>query len=632
MKHVVIGTAGHVDHGKTWLTKALTGTDTDRLKEERERGITIDIGFAQLVLPNGQSASIIDVPGHEGLVRNMIVGATGMDLVLLVVAADEGFMPQTQEHMEILQLLGVEAGIIVLTKCDAVDEEWLEIVEADVRDHVQGTFLEDAPCARVSALTGAGIGELKHLIARLVEDAVPKNTERAYRLPIDRCFSKRGFGTVVTGTLVDGTLRVGDRLEVYPTHVMTRVRDLQNHNESARELFAGMRVAANLVGVERSDVRRGRTIACPGTVQVTRRVTVSLTLTDDAPFPVKNSSSLHFFTGTQELVGRVRLLDADEMRPGESGFAQLTFDEDIAARNHDRFIVRFFSPMVTVGGGTILDMAAGRLKRHNVDVGVRLRALAGSAAQRMGQRILDARLVPVTAASLAVTENLSGAEAEQALSPLLADGSVMRVAGGLISAVWMDRLRGSVRDALHAYHEAHTLERGMRLGELRERAFSSCPESADALIAQLEEEGLLEVGGGYAWLAGFEPSFSAEQAQLYERVRAAFDEAGFEAQANDEVRASLGVGAKPFAEVFARLLADGAIVAVTPSSSLGGEAYRQALQTFRSMFDDADSVTIAQFRDRLGISRKYAQLLLDSFDKARISKLVGDARVLLGTT
>lgn len=631
MKHVIIGTAGHVDHGKTWLTKALTGTNTDRLKEEQERGITIDIGFAQLMLPNNQSASIIDVPGHEGLVRNMIVGATGMDLVLLVVAADEGFMPQTQEHLEILQLLGVETGIVVLTKCDAVDGEWLEVVEADVRDHVEGTFLEGAPIARVSALTGEGIDDLRQLIAQMVEHAVPKNTERAYRLPIDRSFSKKGFGTVVTGTLVDGTLRVGDKLEVYPTHVMTRVRDLQNHNESAREMYAGMRVAANLTGVERSDVRRGRIIAQPGTVEVTRRVTVQLQLTSDAPFSVKNSSSLHFFTGTQEVVGRVRLLETDEMQPGGTGFAQLSFDEDVSARNHDRFIVRFFSPMVTVGGGSILDMASGRLKRNNEDVIARLRSLAGSATQRVEQRVIDARLAPLPRQALSVMENLSAAETDQVLSPLLDEGRILAVGEGLISAVWFDRLRDNVLDVLRGYHAAHTLERGIRLGELRERAFSSCPESADALIARFRDEGLIEMGGGCVWLAGFAPSFSAEQSRLYERVKAAFDETGYEARGNDEVRVALGVDAQPFAEVFARLLADGAIVAVTSDSSVGGDAYRRALQTFRSMFESDDRVTIAQFRDRLGISRKFAQLLLDSFDNARISKLVGDARVLLGS-
>ena len=329
MKHVVIGTAGHVDHGKTWLTKALTGTNTDRLEEEQRRGITLDLGFAQLVLPNGQSASIIDVPGHEKLVRNMIVGATGIDVVLLVVAADEGFMPQTQEHLDILQILDVESGIIVLTKADLVEEDWLEVVSEDTRERVKGTFLEDAPIIPVSAATGQGIEELKNKIVELVANADDKRVDTPFRLPVDRVFTKRGFGTIVTGTLVDGTLRPGDVADIYPQEVTAKVRGLQTHNVAQTEVYAGMRVAVNLAGVDSTIIQRGCTVAAPNSMIQTSQVAVRLQLMADSPYSVRNSSQLHFYHGTQELMAKVRLLDRDVLDPGESCFAQLTLSKEI---------------------------------------------------------------------------------------------------------------------------------------------------------------------------------------------------------------------------------------------------------------------------------------------------------------
>ncbi len=629
MKHVIIGTAGHVDHGKTWLTRALTGTNTDRLKEEQERGITIDIGFAQLELPGGQTASIIDVPGHEGLVRNMIVGATGMDLVLMVVAADEGFMPQTQEHLDILGLLGVSTAVIVLTKIDSVDGEWADMVEADVLERVKGTFLEGAPVVRVSAATGEGIEGLRQLIARLVEDSVPKNAEHAYRLPVDRSFSVKGFGTVVTGSLVDGTLHVGDVLRVYPGTRETRVRGLQNHGEAAREMSAGMRVAANLADVERSDVSRGCVVAEPGSLRVSKSVTGLLRLIPSAPFAVRNSSRLHFFQGTQGLVCRVRLLDADELLPGEEGLAQFFFDEDVAARCQDRFVVRFFSPVVTVGGGTILDMGQPRLRRRDEKIEARLRELASTPERRVSQRIADAGLSAVRKRVLMLTENLSAAELEDALAPLFSSGEVIRVGEGLVSAKEMERLGEAARELLGSYHKAHTLERGMRLSELRESLLSEASGDADAFLALLAKDGAVCQGQGVVWLPGFEPRFSPEQEALRTRMRDLFAQAGYEAVDNEKAHAGLAVSKALFREVFARMQQDGELVALTPALTLSGDAYRRALDVFMGMFQDSDEVTLACFRDRLQVSRKYAQVILDSFDRAGISCLVGDHRVLL---
>lgn len=629
MKHVVIGTAGHVDHGKTWLTRALTGTNTDRLKEERERGITVDIGFAQLTLPNGQRASIIDVPGHEALVKNMIAGATGIDVVLLVVASDEGFMPQTQEHLDILGLLGVERGIIVMTKCDAVGADWADMVEADILDHVEGTILQDAPVVRVSAVTGEGIDLLKQRIADLVEQVRPRNEDRACRLPVDRAFTIKGFGTVVTGTLVDGTVSVGDEVEVYPQRKLTRIRSLQNHNEAAESMSAGMRAAANLQGVERKEVSRGCIVAKPGTLRQADRLLTHVAVSGDSPFDVRNSSRVHFYTGTEELMCRVRLLDADALLPGEDGFAQLVFDRPVTARNHDRFIIRFFSPVVTIGGGTILDIAPGRARRNSEPVLRRLRALNGSREERLLQRVRDAGVRCATAPELEVAENLSPKECAASLSALCGRGLVQAVGDAYVAADALGRLEDEARAVLAEYHEQHALERGMGLGALRTRLFSSSPERADALVGLLEASGCLVVDGRLARLPDFEATLSPEQLRLHDSVVAAVEEAGFEPLETDELVARVGGGERALAPVLDRMRADGELVSLTPTTTASVKVWRRGLDTFMQMAASGEPVTIAQFRDRIGVSRKFAGLFLDSYDRAGYTRLVGDARVVL---
>lgn len=628
MKHIIIGTAGHVDHGKTWLTRALTGTNTDRWKEEQERGITLDIGFAQLTLPNGQSASIIDVPGHEALVRNMIAGATGIDVVLLVVAADEGFMPQTQEHLDILTLLGIERGIVVMTKCDAVEDEWADMVEADIQDRVKGTFLEGAPVIRVSAMTGEGIPELKDAIVELVADARPKNAERFCRLPVDRSFTVKGFGTVITGTLVDGTMHIGDELEVYPKRLKTRIRDLQNHDVSAPQMEAGMRVAANLQGIERKAVTRGCIVAEPDTMLMADRLLAHVEIMGDAAFSVKNSSQVHFYTGTEELVARVRLLDTDELLPGDEGFVQFAFDRQIVARNHDRFVIRFFSPMVTVGGGTILDIAPGRVRRNSEPVLARLRALAGTPEERLGQRLRDAGLRLVPAHRLRLLENLSDSELEDAIAKLSAAGLAVTIGGSYISSPACDDLLAKAHALLQDYHASHALERGMNLGAFRKTLFQKDPEDASMLVMWMADQDAIQVEAGYVSLPGFEAHLTDAQRALLDKVRSVTDAAGFEPLAEEELRKQVGA-APDFDAVIARMHADGDLVTLTPEISASGRIWRQGLETFMRMAEETGSVTIAQFRDAIGVSRKNAGLFLDSFDRAGYTRLVGDARIVL---
>lgn len=629
MKHLVIGTAGHVDHGKTCLTKALTGTDTDRLQEEQKRGITIEIGFAQLTLPNGQQASIVDVPGHEKFVRNMLVGAVGIDVVLLVVAADEGFMPQTQEHLDILSLLNVKNGIIVLTKADMVDADWLEVVKEDTRERVKGTFLENAPIMTVSSYTGQGIEELKMAIVSMVENTTPRKSDRPFRLPVDRAFSIKGFGTVITGTLVDGTIQTGDTVMVYPQKKLARVRELQNHDESQTQVEAGMRVAVNIAGVDRQELVRGCTIAQPDSMQLSRQIAVFLQMTPDAAYGIKNSSKLHFHLGTQELICKVRLLDADQLEAGESGYALLTFDEELVARNLDRFIIRFFSPMTTVGGGIVLDMDTPKLKRKDEAVLERLKRLNASADLRILQMVADTGYALVTEDHLLKHSGLSAAEVREVLNKHLADGNILKIENGLIAKETMDAIWKRTEEILTVFHKENSLQEGLHLGELREKLFASSSKNLDAILNYFVQAGKLRLSGTSAALASFKCAFSPAQKAMQDEVDALYQGFGFEVPLNTEVAERYSNRQKLFNQVFTKMLKDGTLIALTPQTSAHRDACQKAMDTFVEMFQTSDSVTLAEYRTKMGVSRKYAQMYLDYFDRLKISKMVGDHRVLL---
>lgn len=629
MKHIIIGTAGHVDHGKTCLTRALTGTDTDRLKEEKKRGITIEIGFAKLTLPNGQTASIIDVPGHERLIRNMLVGAGGIDVVLLVIAADEGVMPQTQEHLEILSLLGVTRGIIVLTKVDMVDADWLEMVTEDIREHMAGTFLEGAPILPVSAVTGCGIEELKQSIVTLIGQTPARTADMPVRLPVDRSFSVKGFGTVVTGTLMDGALHSGDTVMVYPQQKLAKVRELQNHDVSQSEVEAGMRVAINLTGVERQELTRGCTIAQPGSMLLSRRIAVELELTQDTQFEVRNASQLHFYQGTQELLCKVRLLNANLLRKGERGYAELTFEEELSARNLDRFIVRFFSPMTTVGGGVILDMNTPRLKRNDVRVLNRLGQLKQSPKTRVRQMIYDAGYTLPDESALNRVSGLPATTVKEALETLEQGREVVRIGTGLIAADVLNTLWFRTESLLRAYHDAQPLKEGMPLGELREKAFSGAQKSADAILRHLALEQKLRVCGSSVALFSFRATYPEALLSLKETIYKEYKKYGLEPPTNSEAAEQCGGDEKSFQQVAARMQQDGQLIALTPQTMVLNTYCRTALRAFVEMFQQSETVALGEFRTKLGVSRKYAQMYLDYFDRCKISKLVGDRRVLL---
>lgn len=629
MKHVIIGTAGHVDHGKTELTRALTGTNTDCLAEEQRRGITIQIGFAQLELAHGLTASIIDVPGHERLIKNMLTGASGIDVVLFVVAADEGFMPQSQEHLDILSLLGVQAGIIVFTKADLVEPDWLEMVEADTRDRVAGTFLEGAPSIAVSSVTGAGIDELKQLVAGMVEHAAPKRLDLPFRMPVDRSFTIKGFGTVVTGTCTEGSVTVGETVEVYPERLSVRVRELQNHGISEKSSEAGMRVAANLAGVDQKQVAIGCTLAAPGTLTLTQMASVVISLTASAPFSVRNSSRVHVYAGTQETVARVRLLDRDELLPEETSWAQLTFEKPLALRNLDRFIVRFLSPLVTIGGGRVLDCHATRLRRHDAAVQERLEHLDGTLAERVAQLTMDAGTVPCSLGQLALDAVASPDELEAVLGDLEAAGKIARFGGVPFSDAAIGELKSRAVATASAYQAEHPLEAGMRAADVREQLCPSDAAIAERLLAEFIACGALEAAGDRVHTPGYAPTFTPEHERLKREIMVYVESRGLEAPTLDELEEAVPGNAKAFKQIVSHLRETGDLVFLTARSCVSHGAYQRALDMFRGMFEDADAVALGDFRTLAGVSRKYAQQILDAFDAKGISKMVGDKRILL---
>lgn len=630
MKHIVIGTAGHVDHGKTCLTRALTGVDTDRLKEEQKRGITIEIGFAQLTLPNGQTASIIDVPGHEKFIRNMLVGAAGMDVVLMVIAADEGFMPQTREHLGILSLLGVQNGIIVVTKADMVEPEWLEAIEEEAREDVQGTFLQDAPIIAVSSYTGQGIQELKQLVVDLVEGAEQRNQDRPFRLPVDRVFSVDGFGTVVTGTLVEGSLALGDEVCVYPGEKKARVRGLQNHDKSADRVSAGMRVAVNLSGVDKADLKRGDTLAKPGSMLLSQQMDVQLSMLKDAPYPIKNDSRLHFHHGSRELVCKCVLLGRDTLEAGETGFAQLRFTEPVAAKNGDHFVVRFFSPTVTVGGGVLLNVAPQRHKRNDPSIleGLAARA-SGSSERQGGQALRDAGGSMLKRAELAKAAGLTEGELDEPLAQLLDEGRAVDLGGRYMDHDAVEGLWDKTVQLLSAYHKAQPLQPGMNRGEFRGKLLPKAPAaSVDALVDYLAQHRGLRLEGPTIALPDFQVVWNSFYTDLRRQIDGIYGKAGLTTDNLDDILAGFGKKQDGARQVVQRLLYDGDLVALTPQILVCRAAYDRALQTLYGLFQSKPELTLGEARDALGVSRKYALALLEYWDSAGITRKTGDLRTL----
>jgi len=630
MKSVIVGTAGHIDHGKTALAKALTGIDADRLEEEKRRGITIDIGFAHFELPAPDGSTIrlgfVDVPGHERFVRNMLAGVGGIDLVLLVIASDEGIKPQTREHFDICRLLAIRRGITVLTKSDAVDAETLEVVRLEVEDYVRGSFLDAAqsPMVAVSSLTGAGLGELKSVLAKVASEVAAKDSAALTRLPIDRVFTMKGFGTVVTGTLVAGTIRKEEEFEVFPVGKRVRVRGVQVHGSPAESAVAGQRTALNLAGVSTEDLARGMTLAAPDTFHSTSRVDALLSLLPSAK-PFKDAARVHFHAYTSETIAEVRLIGAKQLKPGADAYAQLRFTEPMPLLPGDRFIVRQFSPVVTIGGGVVLDASPATRKQRAEDVIAFLKIMRDGSPEE----VLTARVARRGAVGLRLDEIPGEMNIRQEQATKLAD------AAGL---VWCNQVlvapsafveaKTDVLPALRKFHDANPLVAGMSKEELRDRV-NLGPEVFYSVLAKLTEEKKLEVAAELVHLPGRGVVMKDEETESKKIIEQAFASAGLKVPSLKEVLAGLKVDKIRAQKIVTLLLRDKVLIKISEELVFHQSALTDLRHRIAALKASAPKIDVAHFKDMTGVSRKYAIPLLEYLDRERVTRRVGDERVIL---
>jgi selenocysteine-specific elongation factor len=613
----VVGTAGHVDHGKSTLVHALTGIDPDRLREEKERGMTIELGFAWLTLPRGLEVSVVDVPGHERFIKNMLMGVGGIDLALLVIAADEGVMPQTREHLAILDLLRVTRGVVALTKRDLVDEEWLGLVAADVGELLAGTVLEGAPIVPVSAKTGDGLAELKEKLESSLQHVGPRPDIGRPRLPVDRAFTMPGFGTVVTGTLQDGRLRVGQEVEIVPSAGLARVRGLQTHRKAVDEALPGTRVAVNLSGVGYEQIGRGDVLTVPRWLRPTVAFDASLRLIASAPRPVKHNARLTLYSGAAEVDATVRLLDADELVAGSSGWVQVRAERPVAVVRGDYFILR--DSTATLGGGRVVDPFAPRHRRRDAAILQRLTTLSRGSEDDLILSALEA-VQPASLPDLAMKANLSVDRAAELVRGALEQRTV--VATGPASDVlytasgWAARA-GAARDALAAYHGQYPLRPGMPREELRNRLQMKAGHFLQA-IARLQEESVLVADDAHVRLPGFSPAFTAAQQAVVDAYLASLSAAPF----------TPPTGQKIDPEVVSALTMQGRVVRANEEVVFLKSAYDEMTARVAERIRTAGKVSVSDVRDMFGQSRKYVLALLEHMDRLQVTRRVGDDRIL----
>lgn len=629
MKNIIIGTAGHIDHGKTTLIKALTGRNTDRWEEEQRRGITIDLGFTYFDLKSGDRVGIIDVPGHEKFINNMVAGVVGMDLVMLVVAADEGIMPQTREHMDILGILGIEKSILVLNKCDLVDEEWLELVEEEVQDELKGTFLENAPVVKVSAATGQGLDELKDTIERLTRDELEeKDIQTIPRLPIDRVFTLSGFGTIITGTLISGKITKEDVLEMYPIGKECKIRSIQVHGQSQDVCYAGQRVAINLSNVKKKEIKRGCVLAPKNSMKNTELLDVKLNVLDSSMRIVTNHERLHFYTGTNEILCRAVLLDKEEIGPGESGLVQLRLEEEIALKRGDKFVVRFYSPLETIGGGVVLEPNPKRKKRFDeTSIEELQRKESGSLADVMELNIKEHGETMVTLTELAKIMAHSPEELTEYLDELKTAGTVYEFPMKKDVYLWHRdsefAVRQKILEKLGDYHKLHPYRYGMKKAEIHNTFLKKVkPIVFDAYVERMAEEGVYGRREEYLYL----PEFTVPRDELFLKTEKLLTDA-FTRASYDFVRFSeieLGKIPKETAEdVVLMMIDEGRVIRINEEMFTLASLMEQAKEKITGHLKTEPVITIAQVRDMFSTSRKSAKPILEYMDSIKVTKKTG---------
>ncbi|MGE4192963.1 MAG: selenocysteine-specific translation elongation factor [Pseudodesulfovibrio sp.] len=627
---VIMGTAGHIDHGKTTLIKALTGIDCDRLSEEKKRGITIELGFAFLDLGEENRLGIVDVPGHEKFVKNMVAGAAGVDFVTLVIAADEGIMPQTREHLEICQLLGVKDGLVALTKTDMVDEEWLEMVKEEVAAYLEPTFLGGAPILAVSAHTGAGLEELKGELRKLVAEFKPRRRSDLFRLPVDRVFTMKGHGTVVTGTMISGSISVGEDILLYPGGTGTKVRGLQSHGETVETAQAGRRTAVNLAGLEVDDVNRGDVLARPGTLFPDTVWDIELTVLESSRLPLKHRKEVHFHHGAREVLARIYLLDRDELAPGETAVCQVRFTEPLAGVYGDRIVLRSFSPLRAFAGGRVIGPVGHAVKRFSDRVEL-LRQLAGDKPEDVAAAQLElAGPQGVSFAELLIMTNLETKGLEKTLALLggqqravLFDKETRRFAGGELA----ERLGNELVAFLVDFHRKASMKPGVQRGELASSWGRDVPPKLlHFLIERLLKKGEIEAEQEIIRLKGHKASLASDQEKVRETILKAYVDGGVTPPNLKDVLEPLGMDAKQASAVLRLLQDQNELVRIKDDMYYHVPALASIRDAIVSFFEDHQEMSAPDFKDLTGLSRKYLIPVLEYFDKEKLTVRVGDVR------
>lgn len=635
MKNIIVGTAGHIDHGKTTLIRALTGKNTDRLKEEQKRGISIELGFTYFDLPSNKRVGIIDVPGHEKFIKNMLAGMAGIDIVLLVVAADEGVMPQTVEHLAILDLIGIDKGFIVLTKTDLVEEEWLEMVVEDVKEKVKGTFLENMPVIPVSSMNKTGIEEVTNLIDKLSVEIEDRQVDDMPRLSIDRVFSMSGFGTIVTGTLISGALNVGDEIEIFPSNILGRIRTLQVHGNSTSTAYAGQRVAINIAGVKKDEIHRGDVIAPKDSMKDTSMLDIKVKLIESIDRTIENRTRLRLYIGTKEVLCRIVLLDKEVLNPGDEAYAQLRLEEKVVAKRGDRFILRFYSPMFTIGGGEILEPNPSKKKRFDSEAINELKIKEkGDSKDIIEKIILDNSKKFPTLKEISTITAMLEEKIKKDISDLVEEEKVilfnLTKDIHVIHMDYFDRLRSDIINHLKSYHQKYPLRLGVLKEEIRSKYLNKAkPIIGEKFIDLLIEKGLVEQHQENIRISGFVVRYNETQLEIKTELIKILRDSMFTPPKKEELINMLDYDST--IEVFNSLVENEEVVKLNEEVYLEKSIYEEAARLVIDYIKENKSITIAQYRDVLNTNRKIALALLEYFDQMKITRREGDKRKLLNS-
>ncbi len=633
MKHVVLGTAGHIDHGKTTLIKALTGIDCDRLKEEKERGITIELGFAAMTLPSGISISIVDVPGHEKFVHHMVAGATGVDLVALVIAADEGIMPQTREHLEICDLLRVKKGLVALTKIDLVEKDWLELVKEEIREFLQGTFLENAPIIPVSSVTGEGLTEFVREVDRLTQEVEERSPEGIFRLPIDRVFTMKGFGTVVTGTVVSGKISIGDNLEILPSGLMTKVRGIQIHGKPVEAALAGARAGINLQGLEKSAIARGEVLAHAQTLRTTNNLDAVFNLLPSATKPLKNRSRVRLHVGTMEVLGKILILGSEEIKPGEEAYIRLLLEEPTVALAGDRFVIRSYSPVVTIGGGEILDAFPTRHKRVSPNLKSEMDILLKSPPEeKVKLHLWKAGPAGLSFAEMVMRLNSAPGQLKSLIDLLISKGEIQAFDGDRLRYLHPRILTELKEICLNFLREFH-LQNPLQPGAAKEELKSKLPPQMDSrlfqhLLSILAGEKKIVIEKELLRLASHTISLKEEEKDLRQKIIDLLAKSALQPPTTKEIISALQISPNELKPVLQLLTREGILVKVKDDLYFHRPAVAELETRVINFLKEQKEISPAQFKEMTQVSRKYAIPLMEYLDAQKITLRVGDKRVL----